>query len=199
MKKIKFLFILLCISLLMLPMAVHAEDNGDKKSKYFSVDLLVETHTGLGPGDYFSEEFTITSTSEETIKVRMYDIQNIGDTFLYSAIKAGWASSDSETVYGAFDELQKTTDWISLEPGETHVMRLNMYFPAECKNIYQGTEMTVRFFYECNGDIEINVPQTGDNSNVFQWILVGGASLLILLILIFTRKKNESDDKLEDE
>lgn len=193
MKKIIRLFVMLCVCLLLAPMKVQATEI---TSEFFTTELYVGEEHNIAPGDTFTDAFTIKNTASEPIKVRVYDVDNVGDSKLYPVITASWIEEGKTAVFGSLDDLAPS-EWYTVEPGKNLTLMLSMHFPEECGNEYQGATLAAKFIFESRipkevvGDIELDSeaddtnPKTGDQFNMNFWGMMcsisGGALLIVLL------------------
>lgn len=192
MKKLKLILAALCICLLLVPMTVQARE---VTSEFFTVDLDVGHHDNIGPGDTFTETFSIENTSKTKIDVRVYDVDNKENSKLYPVLEAGWANEGTAVKFDSFDKLK--TDWFSIDPGETADLKLDIHFPIDCGNEYQGTTLEARFIFEAripdravgNYGPDSDSPQTGDSFNPMFWGILATASGCMLLIVLWTKKR----------
>lgn len=198
LKKIRLFFTALCICLLLVPMTVQATE---VTSEFFTVDLLVGEQNNIAPGDTFSDTVEIENTAKHKIKVRVYDVDNVDDSKLYPVITAGWVKEGEEVTFVSFDDLTPT-EWYTIESGKTLSLPLDMYFPAECGNEYQGATLAARFIIEARipreevGDIDSDIddtnPKTGDQFNLQLWGMISTVSGGALLVLLLAGNKRRS-------
>lgn len=200
MKKLRLIFTALCICLLLVPMTVQATE---VTSDFFTIDLDVKDHGMIGPGDIFTETFTIDNTAKSQIKVRLYDVDNKGDSKLYPVIKARWHNQEKEVAFIELDKMD--SDWYTINAGKELDLKLEMYFPAECGNEYEGADFAARFIFEARipeqavGDYDgpgfssnSDTPQTGDSFNPLVFAGLATASGCVLLILLWAEKRRKS-------
>ena len=170
-------------------------------SEFFTVDLLVGEQNNIAPGDTFSDTVEIENTAKHKIKVRVYDVDNVDDSKLYPVITAGWVKEGEEVTFVSFDDLTPT-EWYTIESGKTLSLPLDMYFPAECGNEYQGATLAARFIIEARipreevGDIDSDIddtnPKTGDQFNLQLWGMISTVSGGALLVLLLAGNKRRS-------
>lgn len=194
MKKLKSIFLVFCILVSLCPLQVFADST---ESKFFKVDVDIGKHLCVAPGDTFTETFYVKNKSGKSIKVRVCDVDNINNSTLYSILKAGWVNEAGTSNLGKFDDL--TTDWFTIGAGQTLGLELDMYFPFELGNDYQGTELRSEFVFECrvpkDGKVEINnVPYTGDNSNTALYATLAICSGFAIILLLKKRKEDAEEN-----
>lgn len=197
LKKITLFFTVLCFCLLLVPTTVQASE---VYSDFFTVDLRVGEENGIAPGDIFTETFVIENTADHTIKVRLYDVDNVKDSPLYPILTAGWAKEeqDIETFVG-FDNLK--SNWYIVKPGEKLELTLDMHFPAEYGNTYQGKALKAKFIFESRIPREVvgdtgkpnpDVPKTGDESNLLLWGVLSTVSGCALMLILWADKRRKN-------
>ena len=201
LKKFSQILTLLCLCLFLFPVKAHASE---VKSDFFTVDLSVGEHNCIGPGDTFRETIEIKNTTDYPIKVRIFDVDNINDSKLYPVLMAAWAEDEEESKFVSFDELTPS-EWYVVEKGKTLHMPMDVHFPLECGNEYQGTTATARFIVEARiakevvGDFDQETddtnPKTGDSFNLRFWSTVSTVSGLGLLIVLLVASRRKKKDK----
>lgn len=208
LKKLSRILTALCLCLLLVPAKAHASE---VKSDFFTVDFTIGHHETLAPGDTVRDYLEIENTADYDIKVRIYDVDNVRNSKLYSVMTAGWVDKDGEAELVSFDKLT-SSDWYEVKKGKTLQIPIDFHFPAECGNEYQGAELNARFIVESRipkeqvGDIDdgitdtkpkanaTDIPKTGDDFNLYLWSMistVSGSALLILLLAAARRKKHK--------
>lgn len=188
MKKLKLIFTVFCICLLLIPTAAFATE---RTSDYFTVILDIGHHESIGPGDVFSDTFTVNNTTRKPIRVRVYQVQNRDDSVLYPVLQAGWVSQDGEVNYGSFDNL--VTDWYDIPVGGSLNLPLSVYFPSNYGNEFEDATLAAEFTFETRVPDDEVRPDTGDGFNLIFWggMAVGSAAVMIILILNGKRSKKE--------
>lgn len=189
----KRVFILLCcIVLILWAVPVFADEESPDVVKY-AVRLQPESFACLGPGDILEDTFYIHNQGESLISVRLCDVRNRNQSPLYDVLQTRWIKT-ADTAYGRFDEL--VTDWIEIPSNQSMIMNLEIYFPKELGNAFQGKELNAEFVFLCCGkgsenvwidtgkmDTEqIQAPNTGDiNGSLLIFSLINFSFAVILL------------------
>lgn len=187
MKLILFLFLIFAV---FFPLKAEAKETA---FNFFSVYMDAGTHSHIAPDDYFSDTFIIENNTSCPVKIRVSDVSNVEDSILYSILQAKWDSSDT---YCSFDEL--ATGWYEIEPGKTHEMKLNIYFPGNLGNQYQSAALKAKFTFECrtpeNKSFSIHtqdsekhftidsIPGTGDSSGKQVLHILGNCITALLIV-----------------
>jgi hypothetical protein len=141
MKSFLFSFILL---VLLLPVSVQAKE---AKTHIFSVELEVQNHCSIAPNDYFTETFIIKNLTSTEQEIRISKVSNLENSKLYPVILAGLIDEQKSIVLNPLDQL--TLNWLVLKPKETVSLPIQLYFPAECGNEYQNSDLKALITFEC--------------------------------------------------
>ena len=215
MKKIITLLITLTL-LLSSVLPVYAEDgkvtySGNAGSFVFepgsehSLTDLFPNFKGVMPGDSLTQKITVKNNADNKVKVKIY-MRSLGAhedsvEFLSQLGLKVAKSEENDMAYmfdAAADETAGLTDWVCLgtlySGGEVN-LDVTLSVPTSLENEYQSKigfldwEFMIEEFPIEEGDPK--PPQTGDNSNVGLWLAVMLSSLLVLIVLLFWRKRDK--------
>ena len=215
MKKIFTLLITLTL-LLSSVLPVYAADgkvtySGNAGSFVFepgsehSLTDLFPNFKGVMPGDSLTQKITVKNNADNKVKVKIY-MRSLGAhkdsvEFLSQLGLKVAKSEENDMAYmfdAAADETAGLTDWVCLgtlySGGEVN-LDVTLSVPTSLENEYQSKigfldwEFMIEEFPIEEGDPK--PPQTGDNSNVGKWLAVMISSLLVLIVLLFWRKRDK--------
>ena len=215
MKKIFTLLITLTL-LLSSVLPVYAADgkvtySGNAGSFVFepgsehSLTDLFPNFKGVMPGDSLTQKITVKNNADNKVKVKIY-MRSLGAhkdsvEFLSQLGLKVAKSEENDMAYmfdAAADETAGLTDWVCLgtlySGGEVN-LDVTLSVPTSLENEYQSKigfldwEFMIEEFPIEEGDPK--PPQTGDNSNVGLWLAIMISSLLVLIVLLFWRKRDK--------
>ena len=173
-------------------------------SEHFLTDLF-PNFKGVMPGDSLTQKITVKNNADNKVKVKIY-MRSLGAhedslEFLSQLGLKVAKSRENNMAYmfdAAADETAGLTDWVCLgtlySGGEVN-LDVTLNVPASLENEYQSKigfldwEFMIEEFPIEEGDPK--PPQTGDNSNVGMWLAVMISSLLVLIVLLFWRKRDK--------
>ena len=185
--------------------------NGDSQnfifepgSKYSPTDLFANFKNVM-PGDSITQEITVKNSASNKVKVKIY-LRCLGahtesNNFL-SKFKLKVTKSQENTMAYMFDaaanETAQLTNWVeigTLYSGGTVNLTATLDVPTELDNTYKNTIGYLDWEFKIEEfPIEITdpkPPQTGDESNIYLWIILLLASTACIIILLhYKRKKN---------
>ncbi len=189
--------ILLCMFMILniFPAVVNGQDTIEEK-QFFAVDLNSENNLCIGPGDVITETISVRNLSNHVIQVRLHQVENIQNSLLFDAVGARWENDDS----GVYHKLKYFSgEWMPIAAKETLQLKLQLYFPAELDNAYQGQDLSARLIFSCVGDnhqgeIEASAgslpaPDTGDTNLIAEYTLLLLVGSLLLGRIAHERKK----------
>jgi len=180
--KKSIIFICLFFLLLCWPADAFAEDNGEEYSA-FSVELNPERYRCIGPGDIIDETIRVKNLSNHSIRVRLHKVKNIHQSPLYNVLEARWESDPIDT-YRRLDTF--SGDWLQIGANDTMNLKLQLYFPSELGNVYQGQRFQAQFVFSCQEDM---APVTGDKTPMIRYVILLLICSLILWRITNARKK----------
>ena len=173
-------------------------------SEHSLTDLFTEFKDVM-PGDSITQKITVKNTASNKVKVKIY-MRSLGaqpesKDFL-SQLKLKVAkSSNNEMAYmfdAAANEKAQLTDWVELgtlySGGEVN-LDVILEVPKELDNTYKQKIGYLDWEFKVEElSVEENdpqPPQTGDNSNIFLWIVLMLASGTALFLIILLNKKRQ--------
>ena len=174
-----------------------------------SLTDLFPNFKGVMPGDTLTQKITVKNNADNKVKVKIY-MRSLGAhedsvEFLSRLGLKVDKSEENEMAYmfdAAADEKAQLTDWVCLgtlySGGEVN-LDVTLDVPVELDNEFQNKigyldwEFMIEEFPVEPDDPQ--APQTGDNSNIGLWIAIMLCSLLMIIILLFWRKKDKENEK----
>ena len=176
-------------------------------SKYSPTDLFPD-FKGVMPGTSLTQRITVKNDASAKVKVKIY-LRALGahensEAFLSQLGLKVKKSDDNTMAYmfdAAADETAQLTDWVCLgtlySGGEVN-LDVILTVPVELDNQFQNSvgyldwEFKVDEFPVEKDDP--STPVTGDETNVILWVgLMSGSLALIVILLIWRRKKEEKE------
>ena len=176
-------------------------------SKYSPTDLFA-SFKGVMPGDSITQKITVKNDADNKVKVKIY-LRSLGanedsEEFLSQLRLRVQKSSENEMAYmfdAAASEKAQLTDWVCLgtlySGGEVN-LNVILDVPVELGNEFQNKigyldwEFMIEEFPIESDDPK--PPQTGDDGKIGIWISLAIISLVILIVLIFGRKRKKDED-----
>lgn len=165
----------------------HAEDNqpfqvgnmfpGDTETKCYCVKI---SHSGDVIVCYRAEVRPGYEKLSEMLRCRVV-LLTTGET-LYDGLMRDMPESLNYSV-----KTDKTTE-SELYYGIT------AYLDTGVGNEYQNKDLIADFRWWVQDTGNLDFPQTGDDSNIYLWICLASGSLLILLFLVWQRRKEECEN-----
>lgn len=172
-------------------------------SKYSLTDLF-PNFKDVMPGDSISQKITVRNLASNKVKVKIY-MRSLGahedgesPDFL-SQMHLRVEKSDDNTMPYMFDaaanETAQLTDWVCLgtlySGGEVN-LDVILDVPVEMDNNYAHKEgyLDWEFMVE-EFPIEDSDPQTGDSTNMILWMTLATGAVLLIVILVVKRRKQE--------
>lgn len=170
-----------------------------------SLTDLFPNFKGVMPGDTLTQKITVKNNADNRVKVKIY-IRSLGAhedsaAFLAQLDLKVQKSQDNKMAYmfdAAASETAQLTDWVYLgmlySGGEVN-LDVTLNVPAELDNQFQNQvgyldwEFRIEEFPVEEGDPE--PPKTGDNGNIGFWLALLIVSALMLIILLFSKKREE--------
>ena len=177
-------------------------------SAYSPADLF-PNFKDVMPGDSIVQPITVKNDASNKVKVKIY-MRSLGahadsEEFL-SRLRLRVEKSEDNTMAYMFDaaasETAQLTDWVCLgtlySGGEVN-LNVSLDVPVELDNAYQKQigcldwEFMIQE-YEIDPD-DPEPPKTGDDARIFLWTGLMLVSLCAMLLLLFTWKRKEKDEK----
>ncbi len=215
MKKLFSLLAAAVISLSLI-MSVSADSNvtysgnsGDfiftPGSEHSPTDLF-ENFKNVLPGDSIIQPITVKNNASNKIKVKIY-MRSLGahensKDFLSQLNLKVKKSADNDMAYmfdAAANETAQLTDWVelgTLYSGGVVNLDVILDVPTSLSNEYSDQIGYLDWEFKVEelplGPNDPKPPQTGDDTHLWLWAsLMAGSALLIVLVIVFTRKKRE--------
>ena len=176
-----------------------------------SLSDLFPNFKDVMPGDTLTQKITVKNNADNKVKVKIY-MRSLGAhknsvKFLSQLGLKVKKSADNETAYmfdAAANETAQLDRWVCLgtlySGGEVN-LDVTLDVPVTLDNEFQNEigyldwEFMIEEFPVEKSDPKL--PQTGDNSNFGIWIALMIASALILIILLFYKKRYKERKKAE--
>ncbi len=215
MKKLFSLLAAAVISLSLI-MSVSADSNvtysgnsGDfiftPGSEHSPTDLF-ENFKNVLPGDSIIQPITVKNNADNKVKVKIY-MRSLGahensKDFLSQLNLKVKKSADNDMAYmfdAAASETAQLTDWVelgTLYSGGVVNLDVILDVPTSLSNEYSDKIGYLDWEFKVEelpvSPQDPKPPQTGDNTQLWLWVsLMAGSALLIVLVIVFTRKKRE--------
>ncbi len=150
---------------------------GDRETKYYCVkvsykgDIVVRYHADIRDGYEKLAEVL-------KVRIRLPDT----DELLYDGLMRDMPKSLNHPLYTN----ERTQSELYYE--------ITAYLETSVGNDYQDRELIADFRWWVEETDNLDIPQTGDTSNLYLWICLAAGSLFLLLILLAKRRKEASDE-----
>lgn len=168
----------------------------------FSPTDLFPNFKDVMPGDSIQQKIMVRNDPSKEIKVRIY-LRALGahegsEEFLSQLHLTVTEDTDTLLFDAPADQTAQLTDWVYLgtlySGGEcqlTVTLDVPVTLDNEFKNLigYLDWEFAVEELPTEQSDPK--PPHTGDDSNILLWSVLLGVSILVMLLLIFGRKRKE--------
>lgn len=179
MKKIMIIIVMICCSFV----SVYAKE--DITQEFFEVNVHESDHEGIMPGDQFRTSITISNKSHNDIKVRIHHVENNSqDSRLYHLLETSLYSSEHSSLaifQGKLSDVK--TNWYTISKNDVIRLDLNMKFPKESNNDYQGAKLDARILFECIVD-DNEIYNDGKGNIIVDTFDVSEIELYVLLFFI---------------
>lgn len=159
------------------PFAVENMFPGDVETKYYRIkvsykgDIVVRFHADVRPG---------YEKLAEVLKVR---IKLLGeDELLYDGLMRDMPESLNHALYTT----EKTQSELYYE--------ITAYLDTSVGNEYMDKNLIADFRWWVQETQNLDSPQTGDNSNILLWAVLGCSSLFCMIILLAKRRKETANE-----
>lgn len=216
MKKLIILITVTVIALLSIT-PVYAEDGKvtyDGKAQEFifepgsdfSPTDLFANFKGVMPGDSLTQKITVKNNASNKVKVKIY-MRSLGAhensvEFLSKMNLKVQKSEENKMAYmfdAAADQTDGLTDWVCLgtlySGGEVN-LDVVLEVPTDLDNDFKNQVGFLNWEFKVEEfPIESSDPSTGDDSNIWIWVSIMAAALVIMIILILLGKKGNKNDK----
>ncbi|MBO5211251.1 MAG: LPXTG cell wall anchor domain-containing protein, partial [Clostridia bacterium] len=157
-------------------------------------------------GDSIIQPITVKNNADNKVKVKIY-MRSLGaheesDDFLSQLNLKVKKSADNDMAYmfdAAASETAQLTDWVelgTLYSGGVVNLDVILDVPTSLSNEYSDQIGYLDWEFKVEelplGPNDPKPPQTGDDTHLWLWAsLMAGSALLIVLVIVFTRKKRE--------
>ncbi len=178
-------------------------------SEYSPTDLFSGLKDVL-PGDRITQSIKVKNDAANNVKVKLY-LRSLGansgsEEFLSQLNLTVAQDGDSNIFDASADKKAQLTDWVCLgtfNSGEEITLNLTLDVPITLGNDFQESIGYLDWEFKAEelpivdggGKDIIDITDsinTGDNSNMLIYIVFGGISLIIIMILLFTRQKKKN-------
>ena len=173
----------------------------------YSVTDLFPNFKDVMPGDTLTQKITVKNDPNNKVKVKIY-IRSLGPHMdsgdFLSQLNLKVQKSKQNHMANMFDatadQTAQLTDWVclgTLYSGGTVNLDLILDVPVTLDNEYKNTvgyldwEFMVKELPIEKDDPK--APQTGDNSYIELWVLLIAASFIMIIVLLFWRKKDKEN------
>lgn len=167
--------LLLALILCLTPITtVHAQES----DFVFDISSDAKGNENIAPGDTFTYTYTVKNTTNEDAEVRLKEV----------------VCKDSLNC----DSSSLQTEWKAIPSGKSVDYQIDVLFPAEAKNEYQGKELHALAVFEARSDADVTVDtgkdtatiKTGDSNDIV------GISILLLsagtvMALVLWKRRNQ--------
>ncbi len=146
---------------------------------------------------HHSEDVTLVFRAEVTEQTK-----NLGDVLDVSVLNG---ETGSVLCEGSFNEIHNKEFSAKLPANPNKITDTYYYVKVSVDtsvgNDYQQAGLLADFhWYIDEGDSGLEaLPQTGDSSHIWLWVVVAGSALLLVFILIFVRRKDDDEEDEEGE
>lgn len=159
------------------PFAVENMFPGDVETKYYRIkvsykgDIVVRFHADIRSG---------YEKLAEVLKVR---VKLLGEEkLLYDGLMRDMPESLNHALYTT----EKTQSELYYE--------ITAYLDTSVGNEYMDKDLVADFRWWVQETQNLDSPQTGDNSNILLWAVLGCSSLLCMIILLAKRRKETANE-----
>lgn len=177
------------LSVLLLSLTMTSVTSYAKSDHIFSITKESEAVMVFAPGDTFHNEFTVTNDINDDIRVKLDNIDNLGDAELYDALVVN--------VNGeVYDLASARSEWFVLTKNQSKVFTIDFIFPEDCNNKYQDKIFKANLRFRCESPDHANlnwddnhvIVQTGDTFDLSFYGLLFGFSLFSIFLIIIIKK-----------
>ena len=178
----------------------------EKGSEHSPTDLF-ENFKNLLPGDSLTQQITVKNNASNKIKVKIY-LRSLGandesNEFLSQLSLKVKKSDDNDMAYmfdAAANETAGLTEWVclgTLYSGGVVNLDVVLDVPTSLSNDYSNQTGYINWEFKAEelplGPNDPKPPQTSDYSMPWLWgSLMVASALVIVLVIVFTRKKREN-------
>lgn len=157
--------------------------------------------TNMFPGDnetkYYCVEVSHKADTELFFKIDVRD----GYEKLAEVLKFKVTLMDSgKVVYdGTAENMTQAVSRMLYADNETSTKiyyEINAYLDTSVGNEYQSKDLIADFKWWIEDEEALSPPKTGDSRSITVWLVIGGASLLFILILIILKKRTVTNDEV---
>lgn len=150
---------------------------GDRETKYYCVkvsykgDIIIRYHADIRPGYEKLAEVL-------KVKIRLPET----DETLYDGLMRDMPKSLNHALYTN----EKTQSELYYE--------ITAYLDTSVGNEYMDKELITDFRWWVEETENLDLPQTGDDRNIYLWFALAAGSLFVLIILLAKRRKETADE-----
>lgn len=188
MKKIIGTIVLLLVCVICIaPMDIYADDRKEIRAEFQNgiFDLAASSdvwnYADISPGDTYSYRYIIKNNTKGLVEVKLSEITNGIDSELYRLL-------DADLNQGGVSSLSAiSSDWTSIRPGEETAFDINVHFPENADNQFQGKELHAKAVFQ-GRMAETGTVKTGDPGGVTASLIVAVLSVMVIFVLRRCRK-----------
>lgn len=152
--------------------------------------------SNMFPGDTDTQYYGVQISYKDAVTLKYHADIRPGYELLSEVLKCRITlMNDGSVLYdGLMKDMPESVDYnLTSAEGKTEEIyyQIDVYLDTSVGNEYQNTTLIADFRWWVEGDNLIPPPQTGDNYAIVIWSAVAVASLLMILILVFVRRKKE--------
>ncbi len=146
---------------------------GDVETKYFAVKVSHHTDVTV----YFKAEVTEqTKQLADVLHIKVIHLDK--DKVIYEGTFADMNIDGYGEIFSATEETETVAYY-----------KVEVSLPTSTGNEYQAASLKADFMWLVKDTQALDIPQTGDNSNIVLWMIVMGSSFAILFLLLDAKRR----------
>ncbi len=157
---------------------VHNMLPGDTEVKYFAVKVNHHKNVDV----FFNAEVTEqTKNLANVLNIKITHLEN--DKVLYNGSFADMSKDGYSELFAA----NSSTETVAY-------YKIEVSLPKSTGNEYQAASLIADFNWYVKDTDALDSPQTGDTSNIVLWFALMISSLAMIIILLFSKRKEKEDE-----